>query len=395
MNKRFIKIIILLILVLAAVSVLLFVIYFKFLSRQEEPQDGNDVVGFPISQPISSSNISINTYTDPKGRFKYDYPSSWTFSTGRTGIGLYPLDNPLYKSGNHEILTIFAAEGTQTAEEYSKLYDGFGPNYNEGKNIKINGYDVYTFVFESSYRQLFYILAYNGVIIHISFREKDNSRGENVDNSKYTKDVEEIVNSIEFLSNNSLQVYNNKFLSDQIVPNSQFPINTGKYIKNNYNSFEYKVKDIPIEIALVNPDKFSDRDDLMKKFYMSLSGTGNFIESFDYITSAYTIRLALMEPAIGGKSYLLIGSIINDGKGYFFQTYIGDAGTYNISESSIGDIVNFNHNRNPVEVLNLLKSIVEEDIPNNYFNNFVQVIDRNFEILPKGNYDLPQSQDRN
>lgn len=156
----------------------------------------------PVSSPISQANNapSLKTYKSTDSKYKYTYPSNWTFRKGREGIGLYPLNEALYSSGNIEIITIFAIESLDTAEEFSKKYDGFGQNYSEGQNTKINGYEVYKFTYESSYKQLFYVFAHKGLIIHISFREKDSSRGENIDNSKYIKDVESIVNSIEFLN---------------------------------------------------------------------------------------------------------------------------------------------------------------------------------------------------
>lgn len=201
-------------------------------------------------------------------------------------------------------------------------------------------------------------------------------------------------NNIETIQDNEdikFDHYINKYLNNNIVI-SEFPI--GNPMRYTYNLFEYKVNDIPIEIALVNPVIFTSSDDFMKVLYMNSLNTGNYIESYDYVDEDISIRMAMTVPAIGGKSYLLIGAIIQEGRGYYFQIYIGDAGTYNITEHSINAIINFNHSRNPNGILELLKRIVKEKIPNRFFQDFFHQSGSEFEYLPRSNYDLPPLEDR-
>lgn len=165
--------------------------------------DSSDLVSFPTQITHTSKPVaikSVNKYISNDNSYEYIYPLNWGYRNGREGVGLYPLDDTNYSNGNKEILTIFSAPSNgQTPEEWSKGYDGYGEGYVNQRNIKINGYDAYSMVYETSYRQVFYIIKNKELIIHITFRQKDNGSIENIDNSKYLSEVEEIVNSITFL----------------------------------------------------------------------------------------------------------------------------------------------------------------------------------------------------
>lgn len=162
----------------------------------------NNLVSSPKNNVTSYPNLTITDrkYISSDNNYEYTYPSTWQFRVGREGFGLYPLNDPNYNDGNREILTIFSAPANnQTPEEWSKGYDGYGENYKDPQNIKINGYDVYNMTYVSSYTQVFYIIEHNNLIVHVTFRVKDSNTAV-IDNSKYLPDLMKVVNSIKFLN---------------------------------------------------------------------------------------------------------------------------------------------------------------------------------------------------
>lgn len=197
MNKKQIITITVITIIIMFILLVIFMIY-------RNSNNNNNLVSSPsvlnnTSFPTTSSQDKKYTSTD--GTFEYTYPMSWKFRPGRDGIGLYPSNDFNYQDGNREIITIFSAPANnQSPEDWSKAFDGYGDNYKNARSININGNNAFTMTYESSYKQIFYIIKHKDLIIHITFRVIDNSKDIEIDNSKYLNDFESIVNSIKFLN---------------------------------------------------------------------------------------------------------------------------------------------------------------------------------------------------
>lgn len=155
------------------------------------------------AESYTTTNTTITplkkTYINSESTFKYEYPSTWAFSSGRDGMGLYPLDDANYLSGNFEMITIFSATSNATPEEWSRSYNGSG--YKIEKSININEYDGYYILKESDkIDQEIYVLSNKGIIVQAVFRRQQRVESVNIDNSSYRQVFEEIVKSIKFLN---------------------------------------------------------------------------------------------------------------------------------------------------------------------------------------------------
>jgi hypothetical protein len=151
-----------------------------------------------IDNPIQISYPAVEKidYTNPTGKFGYQYPSTWEFVPKRMDMGLRP---KLYNCDcKNEIVTVLSfdlngRDFKSVASEYDGVIDFW-------KDITVNSNKGIFYQHESNdLKYITYWFHKDEIAVKLEFREKDQYASiEERDNTKYYNDFMLILNSFKF-----------------------------------------------------------------------------------------------------------------------------------------------------------------------------------------------------